>query len=189
MTGAALAKRVSRRVGLRRQRVARIRLWCERQGLAAVKKPRKRPGGRILAYHWVGTPEWGVNDLPPRRFGQQLDWALRAGYQFVPPRRIADGLGEANELAVTFDDGVASVVTNAGPILWDLGIPGRSSLPPIMPMDSDPGRKASRREGGAQSQRLPRNGWPATWKPSTTKCYPKKGAAEPAAPQPPLNPD
>ena len=43
------------------------RLRIERWGLAtrtaAGRAPAKR--GRILAYHSIGTPEWGVNDVTP----------------------------------------------------------------------------------------------------------------------------
>jgi peptidoglycan/xylan/chitin deacetylase (PgdA/CDA1 family) len=71
----------------------------------------------------VGTREWGVNDVTPGRFRRQLELALRAGYRFVPEIKIASGNGAQNELALTFDDGLDSVATNAAPILADLDIP------------------------------------------------------------------
>jgi peptidoglycan/xylan/chitin deacetylase (PgdA/CDA1 family) len=64
-----------------------------------------------------------VNDVTPGRFRRQIEGALRAGYQFVPASRIAAGEGQPHELAITFDDGLATVATNAAPILAEYGIP------------------------------------------------------------------
>jgi peptidoglycan/xylan/chitin deacetylase (PgdA/CDA1 family) len=71
----------------------------------------------------VGTPEWGNNDVSPRRFRRHLELALDAGYRFVPAEDIARTGGAAGELAITFDDGLSSVARNAAPILRDLDIP------------------------------------------------------------------
>ena len=113
---------VVRRTGLQRRHVAAVRMCCERTALAVVGQRRARSHGRILAYHAVGTPEWGVNDLSPARFRQHLETALRLGYRFVAAEDIAHG-GDPRDLAITFDDGVASVARNAAPILAEYRIP------------------------------------------------------------------
>jgi peptidoglycan/xylan/chitin deacetylase (PgdA/CDA1 family) len=95
---------------------------AEREVLSRVGRRDGTQRARILCYHGVGTPAWGVNDLDPRRFREQIELSLSAGYRFV----AADAAVTAREpktLAITFDDGLASVVTGAAPILREYGIP------------------------------------------------------------------
>lgn len=113
----------ARRTGLRRDHLVAVHTCCERSLLAAWPAPRQAPAGRILCYHAIGTPQWGVNDVAPARFRRQIELALQAGYRFVPAGKIARGEGEANELAITFDDGLASVAKSAAPLLAGYGIP------------------------------------------------------------------
>ncbi|MFN8037020.1 MAG: polysaccharide deacetylase family protein [Acidimicrobiia bacterium] len=122
---AARLRGVARRMGLRRPRrehLAALRLAAERHLLPAVRRPGPRRS-RILCYHSVGTPEWGVNDIAPERFEHHLRDALELGYRFRPARELADGAVDDRSLAITFDDGVHTVLTAAAPILADLGIP------------------------------------------------------------------
>ena len=124
----------------RRSHVAAARMLAERRALAwSPRRPVRR--NRILCYHAVGTSAWGVNDLSPTRFRRQLELAASAGYRFVPADQLAGGLLQpappgrpghrdgfdppAAEplLAVTFDDAVGSVATNAAPILRELDVP------------------------------------------------------------------
>jgi peptidoglycan/xylan/chitin deacetylase (PgdA/CDA1 family) len=123
-----------------RGRVAAARLWCERRGRALGRRL-PAPRSRILCFHSVGTPEWGVNDVAPARFRRHLEAALELGYRFVPASELADelsgGAGQAGPgeggpaksarderlLAVTFDDGARTVATVAAPILASYGIP------------------------------------------------------------------
>jgi len=116
-------KGVLRQVGLRRERVAAARMCCERNWLALFGQegPANRP--RIFCYHSVGTPSWGVNDVAPARFRRHIELALEAGYRFVPAEQIAASGGARGDLAITFDDGLRSVVTNAAPILAEYHIP------------------------------------------------------------------
>jgi peptidoglycan/xylan/chitin deacetylase (PgdA/CDA1 family) len=116
-------KTLARRAGLERRHVAPARMCCERYGLATLGPRRRRPGGRILAYHTIGQPEWGVNDVSPRQFKRHLDLALQLGYRFVPASHIAATGGAPMDLAITFDDGAVSVHANAAPILRDYAIP------------------------------------------------------------------
>lgn len=119
----SIARRAVRATGLRRTSVAAARMCCERHVLARFGGRRERPGGRILCYHSVGTPQWGVNDVSPARFRRQIETALAAGYRFVPAASIAATGGAPHDLAITFDDGLASVAANAAPVLAEYGIP------------------------------------------------------------------
>lgn len=119
-------KQAARRIGLRRATVAAARACCERNVMATIGRNRRgeeRRGGRILCYHSVGTPEWGVNDVSPRRFARHLELAQLAGYRFVRAEEIARTGGRPEELAITFDDGLTSVATNAAPVLASMDIP------------------------------------------------------------------
>ena len=114
---------VLRRVGLRRSHVATARLCCERYALSTFGRQRDRPVGRILCYHSVGQAAWGVNDVSPRDFRRHLELALGAGFRFVPASELARTGGGPKDLAITFDDGLKSVLTNAAPILAEYKIP------------------------------------------------------------------
>jgi peptidoglycan/xylan/chitin deacetylase (PgdA/CDA1 family) len=116
-------KRIVRSAGLRRNDVAAARMYCERHALATVGRRRARGGGRILCYHSVGQPEFGVNDVTPALFRRQLELALDAGYRFVYASEIARTGGRPTDLAVTFDDGLKSVLTGAAPVLRQYKIP------------------------------------------------------------------
>jgi peptidoglycan/xylan/chitin deacetylase (PgdA/CDA1 family) len=126
MTTTDVVRRSARRLGLRRPRrshVAAARMMAERHLLARTHEPRTRRD-RILCYHGVGTPSWGVNDISPDRFASQIDLARSLGYQFVPAASIVDTppMPGRPRLAITFDDGLRSVATNAAPILAERGI-------------------------------------------------------------------
>lgn len=119
-------KRLVRATGLRREHVAAVRMLGERNLLASTKIFQPRPTrstGRILCYHSIGQPISGVNDVDPKRFRQQIELALRLGYRFVPPATIAQFGGGPKDLAITFDDGWTSVLSEAAPILRHHGIP------------------------------------------------------------------
>jgi peptidoglycan/xylan/chitin deacetylase (PgdA/CDA1 family) len=118
-----LLKSAVRRTGLRRRHLATARMCCERNVLATFGRRRERSHGRILCYHSVGAPEWGVNDISPGQLRQQIETALADGYRFVPPAEIARTGGGPRDLAVTFDDGLSSALTNAAPILAEYGVP------------------------------------------------------------------
>jgi peptidoglycan/xylan/chitin deacetylase (PgdA/CDA1 family) len=123
MTTVRFLRSTARKVGLQRSRIAAVRMCCERAALAAVPARVSAPRGRILCYHSVGTALWGVNDVGPARFRRHLELALGAGYHFVPADAIARDDSNPYQLAITFDDGLASVAENAGPILAEYNIP------------------------------------------------------------------
>lgn len=117
----AVLKDFARRLGIRRGNVASARMRIERTRLSSSSTSDNR--ARILAYHSVGTPSWGVNDVTPVRFERQLRLAIELGHNFVPASLIASGEGQPGDLSVTFDDGMTTVAQNAAPILAGLGIP------------------------------------------------------------------
>jgi len=98
----------------------RVERWALAARTAAGRTPAKR--GRILAYHSIGTPDWGVNDVTPRDFERHLQIAVDEGWGFATPAEV---LAEPDkpQLALTFDDGVTSVLTHAVPVLRHHGIP------------------------------------------------------------------
>lgn len=104
----------------------RGRMCADRWGLAARHRIVRSQGlvrrGRILAYHSVGTPQWGVNDVSPRDFERHLQIAVDDGWSFATPAEV---MAEPDKplLALTFDDGVATVLANALPVLRHHGIP------------------------------------------------------------------
>lgn len=116
-------KSLARKAGVDRRQVAAARMCCERHWLASFGRARKRYVGRILCYHTVGQPEWGVNDVAPAQFRRQIETALNAGFRFVKASEIAKGGADAKTLAISFDDGLKSVLTDAAPILKDYGLP------------------------------------------------------------------
>jgi peptidoglycan/xylan/chitin deacetylase (PgdA/CDA1 family) len=116
-------KTIARSVGVTRPRVAAARMCCERHWLATFGRPSKRYVGRILCYHTIGQSEWGVNDVTPAQFRRQIEMALNAGFRFAPASEVARGDSDAKTLAITFDDGMKSVLTHAAPILKDYGLP------------------------------------------------------------------
>jgi peptidoglycan/xylan/chitin deacetylase (PgdA/CDA1 family) len=117
------ARAVARRIGVRRAGFAAFRMQCERTVLATTSRHRLAATGRVLCYHSVGTREWGVNDVTPKRFREHIELALRLGYRFVPARVVAAGKASQKDLAITFDDGLLSVANSGAAILADYGIP------------------------------------------------------------------
>lgn len=116
-------KKLVQKSGIRRQHVEAARMFGERQALAFTPRRAPRQRGRILCYHAVGQPEFGVNDVPPDRFRRQIELALELGYRFVTPAEIAATGGQPRDLAVSFDDALKSVRTQADPILREHNIP------------------------------------------------------------------
>lgn len=115
-------KQLVRKTGLERRHVEAARMYGERHALAFAPG-RARDRGRILCFHSVGQPEFGVNDVTPERFRRHIELALSLGYRFVPPAEIARTGGQPMDLAVSFDDALKSVLTHADPILREHDVP------------------------------------------------------------------
>lgn len=84
-----------------------------------------RPGLRILMYHAIGTPipedRLGLYTLTPSRFLEQMR-ALAANAA-IPVRSFADAAGVTQGVAITFDDGYRDGLSEAAPLLVELGLP------------------------------------------------------------------
>lgn len=119
----SVLKSIVRKAGIERRHVASARMCCERHLLATFGRARNRQVGRILCYHTVGQEEWGTNDVTPAQFRRHIELALNAGFRFAHASELARGGGDAKTLAITFDDGLKSVVTTAAPILKEYGLP------------------------------------------------------------------
>jgi peptidoglycan/xylan/chitin deacetylase (PgdA/CDA1 family) len=103
-------------------------------GLLLSRTLGSRSRGRfgILMYHRIAEvgavvrrPTWNVT---PRRFREQLEFILEAGYQVWPLERLLDYPASGQTLpervtALTFDDGYENVFLNAWPVLRELGVP------------------------------------------------------------------
>ena len=76
-----------------RERLAKARMYCERQAIASFGPHHAKPHGRLLCYHSVGQPDLGVNDCSPSRFRRHIDLARQLGFRFVPAAQIAGGGG------------------------------------------------------------------------------------------------
>jgi peptidoglycan/xylan/chitin deacetylase (PgdA/CDA1 family) len=103
----------------------RARLGVERWSLAVRTRAvagRSAKRGRILAYHSIGTPQWGVNDVSPSDFERHLQIAADDGWTFATPAEVI-AEPDKRQLALTFDDGAISVLTHAVPVLRHHGIP------------------------------------------------------------------
>jgi peptidoglycan/xylan/chitin deacetylase (PgdA/CDA1 family) len=86
----------------------------------------------VLCYHAVSS-EWpAALAMPPDMLRQQLETLLHRGYQGVTFTEVVNGQVPRKALAVTFDDGYRSVMTEARPILSELGIPGTVFVPTAM---------------------------------------------------------
>jgi peptidoglycan/xylan/chitin deacetylase (PgdA/CDA1 family) len=123
VTKARALKKIIRVTGLSRRHIAAARMYCERQWLATTATAVARSTGRILCYHSIGQAAAGVNDVKPEQFCRHIELALRLGFRLVPPGQIARTGGTPMDLAITFDDGWTSVLSEAAPILRDYGIP------------------------------------------------------------------
>ena len=108
------------------QSAIRGRLRADRWVLAARHTATRGNGearrGRILAYHSIGTPQWGVNDVRPADFQRHLQIAVDDGWTFATPAEVI-AEPDKPQLALTFDDGLTSVLANALPVLRHHGVP------------------------------------------------------------------
>jgi peptidoglycan/xylan/chitin deacetylase (PgdA/CDA1 family) len=102
------------------------RLAAERWALGTWQRATGGPSparrGRILAYHSIGMREGGPNDVRTRDFERHLQIAADDGWTFTTPAEVI-AEPDKPQLALTFDDGMASVLTNALPVLRHHGIP------------------------------------------------------------------
>ena len=115
----------------------------------------------VLCYHAVSA-DWPAQlAVTPERFEQQLTLLVRRGYRGATFAQAAAAPAARKTLAVTFDDGVRSVLDRAAPVLRALGLPATVFVPTDFvgseaPM-SWPG--IERWLGGSHEQELVPLGW------------------------------
>jgi len=83
----------------------------------------------VLCYHAV-SPDWPAQmSVTPERFEQQLRLLVGRGYRGATFAQAAVAPPHRKALAVTFDDGLRSVLDRAYPVLERLGLPGTVFVP------------------------------------------------------------
>ena len=115
--------------------------------LARVFGSRARGRAGILLYHAIspasGIPPRRSLNVSPRRFREQLEGLIDAGYRFWPLRDVLAYASNGNRLprrvaVITFDDGFANVYLHAFPVLKDLGVPATVFLATAYVGNSEP---------------------------------------------------
>jgi peptidoglycan/xylan/chitin deacetylase (PgdA/CDA1 family) len=113
--------------GARRGRIRTDRwVLAMSHNVAAAGRPQAHRG-QILAYHSIGTPWWGLNDVTPRGFERHLQVAVDDGWSFTTPAEVL-AHPDRKQLALTFDDGPITVLTNAVPVLRHHAIPATAFI-------------------------------------------------------------
>lgn len=108
------------------------RLYRRASVMRAFRNPASEWSGlRILCYHRTSNDR-DVLSLAPALFRRQLEYALGSG---AKPVRLIDALRDgtigrsSRSFSVTFDDGYEDTLTDALPVLRDLGVPATVYLP------------------------------------------------------------
>ncbi|MGZ6888033.1 MAG: polysaccharide deacetylase family protein [Acidimicrobiia bacterium] len=97
--------------------------------LTVRRMPVRGRGAAVLCYHDVGTDPANVTDyyLEPGLLRAHIEWMREWGYTIAPLAEIVDRLTEGRELdglvALTFDDALVGLGTDAGPVLDELRAP------------------------------------------------------------------
>ena len=76
----------------------------------------------ILTFHSVDT-SGSVLSIAPDQLRSLLGAIAHSGHRIVPLRHILEAPAEAQQIALTFDDGIGSLHEHALPILRDAGAP------------------------------------------------------------------
>jgi peptidoglycan/xylan/chitin deacetylase (PgdA/CDA1 family) len=91
------------------------------------------PGALVLCYHAV-SPAWpAALSTTPERFAAQLEHLAGRGYRGARFSDLVEGRAGSRGVAVTFDDGYASVARLARPVLDRLGWPATVFVPSDFP--------------------------------------------------------
>jgi peptidoglycan/xylan/chitin deacetylase (PgdA/CDA1 family) len=86
----------------------------------------------VVCYHAI-SPGWQTDiSVTPQRLAEQLRHLVERGYRGVTFSQAALGEATGRVVAITFDDGFASVSKVALPIMERLGLPGTVFLPTEM---------------------------------------------------------
>ena len=115
----------------------------------------------VLCYHAV-SPDWPAQlAVTPERFEQQLRTLVGRGYRGATFTEAATAPPHRRTLAVTFDDGMRSVLERARPVLAELGLPATVFVPTDLVGSDGPMRWRGVEQwlGGAHEHELV----PLTW--------------------------
>lgn len=92
----------------------------------------------VLCYHSVSERWPELLAVQPRRFEAQVSWLLNRGWAATTFTEAVVSPPARKTLAITFDDGFASVFRLAGPILRRLRVPGTVFVPTEFPDSGRP---------------------------------------------------
>ncbi len=103
--------------------------WREIAGKIARQWARSRTGVPVLLYHYIGPLEEGIftgGSVSPGKFGRQVEWLSRRGYNAVCPSDWLAWQREGKPLPskpvlITFDDAYADIAHYALPVLRRFG--------------------------------------------------------------------
>ena len=115
----------------------------------------------VLCYHAV-SPDWPAQiAVTPERFEEQLRLLVGRGYRGATFTEAVTASPQGRTLAVTFDDGVRSVLERAQPVLAELGLPATVFVPTDYVGSGAPMRWPGLEEwqGGPHEQELVPLGW------------------------------
>lgn len=98
----------------------------------------------VLAFHGVGEdPDRGFVDAVPTRQFRRIVRSLAGSFELVPLAAVTDG-HPGGRVAITFDDGLASVYDNALPVLREFDVPATVFVTPGLVDDRKPDLIAAR---------------------------------------------
>jgi peptidoglycan/xylan/chitin deacetylase (PgdA/CDA1 family) len=83
----------------------------------------------VLSYHSVSATWPAVTSVRPPHLRDHLTWLVRRGYRGATLSEALTAPPHPRTLVVTFDDAHRSVLTQARPILAELGLPGTVFVP------------------------------------------------------------
>jgi peptidoglycan/xylan/chitin deacetylase (PgdA/CDA1 family) len=115
----------------------------------------------VLGYHAI-SPDWADDvAVTPEMLDRQLQHIVEQGYRGATFSDVALGKVEGKAVAVTFDDGFASVADIASPILERLGLVGTAFVPTeqIAIGSRDPGDAPDARMSWQDLRSLASMGW------------------------------
>jgi len=112
----------------------------------------------ILTFHDLAA---GTSPLcfPPQEFARLVERFQRAGYRFLDLASLLSPEAPDRAVTVTFDDGYASVLHEAAPVLLDAGAPAHLFLATGSVGASEFDKRAAQMLSWAQVERLAADSW------------------------------
>jgi len=112
------------------------RTFLKTTGMAALSLPFLRIAGAgagtvpVLLYHDISDEGPGPYTLSPPLFAAQMEWLFSEGFRVVPVRELerTSATGSGRTVVITFDDGYASFLDHAFPVLSSYGFPATINI-------------------------------------------------------------